>query len=289
MRRVSAGPGAVNDGPDGTPGLNRPGFGGVRYATRAQLAMEDRMAAQAAVGDAPRMTRAAAYVALTIEGADTLLMAAFSVDLMVCQDSHMRRTGSPPRPVRDKIMLVAFLGVGLALMTLLAVYAIVVLAGLRPYFAAYWYAGLAAGAVVAIGLPVLSLRAMAKDHHGRSRWPLLLLVGYLGAVLVGIRLVTTVTVVGTRLVSIVTVRIVTQPPSAPSPGAFLVLSSVAFVATGLIVAVLFGGLVLASVVAPEPLRRAQLRWQARQRRRHGGDRRQLQRDGRPRSRRPRRR
>ena len=201
----------------------------------------------------------------------------------------MRRTSSPPRPVRDKIIVVAFLAVGLALMTLFAVYAIVVLAGLRPDFAAYWYAGLAAGAVVAIGLPVLSLRAMAEDHHGRRRWPILLLVGYLGAVLVGIRLVSTVTVVGTRLVSIVTVRIVTQPPSAPSPGAFLVLASVAFVATGLIVGALFGGFGLASVVAPEPLRRAQLRWQARQRRRHGGGRRQLQRDGRPRSRRPRRR
>lgn len=78
-------------------------------------------------------------------------------------------------------MLGALLAVGLAVMTLLAVYAIVVLAGLRPCFAAYWYAGLAAGAVVAIGLPVLSLRAMAKDHHGR-RWPMLLLAGYLGAV-----------------------------------------------------------------------------------------------------------
>ncbi len=200
----------------------------------------------------------------------------------------MRRTSGPPMPVRDRIMLVAFLAVGLAVMTLLAVYAIVVFAGLRPYFAAYWYAGLAAGAVVAIGLPVLSLRAMAEDHHGR-RWPVLLFMGYLGAVLVGIRLVTTVTVVGTRLVSIVTVRIVTQPPSAPSPGAFLVLASVAFVATGLVVVTLFGGFVLATVVAPAPLKRAQLRWQARQCRRHGGDRRQPRRDGRPRSRRPRRR
>ncbi len=94
----------------------------------------------------------------------------------------MQRTSSPPRPMRGKIIVVAFLAVGLALLMLLAVYAIVVLAGLRPYFAAYWYAGLAAGAAVAIGMPVLSLRAMAKDHHGRRRWPLLLLVVYLGAV-----------------------------------------------------------------------------------------------------------
>lgn len=182
----------------------------------------------------------------------------------------------------------AFLVVGLALTLLFAVYAIVVLTGLRPYLGAYWYAGLAAGAVVAIGMPVLSLRAMAKDH-GRRRWPILLLVGYLGAVLVGIRLVTTVKVVGTRLVSIVTVRIVTQPPSPPSPAAFLVLASVAFVATGLIVGALFGGLGLASVLAPAPLQKAQLRWQTRQRRRHGGGRRQPRRDGRPRSGRPRRR
>ena len=41
--------------------------GGVRYATRAQLAMEDRMLAQARAGDAPRLTRADAARAL---GAD---------------------------------------------------------------------------------------------------------------------------------------------------------------------------------------------------------------------------
>ena len=41
--------------------------GGVRYATRAQLAMEDRMVAQASAQGAPRMTRAAAAQAL---GAD---------------------------------------------------------------------------------------------------------------------------------------------------------------------------------------------------------------------------
>jgi AAA domain/TrwC relaxase len=41
--------------------------GGVRYATRAQLAMEERMLAQARAGAAPRMTRAAAAPAL---GAD---------------------------------------------------------------------------------------------------------------------------------------------------------------------------------------------------------------------------
>ena len=41
--------------------------GGIRYATRAQLAMEERMAAQASAGGAPRMTRAEAAHAL---GAD---------------------------------------------------------------------------------------------------------------------------------------------------------------------------------------------------------------------------
>jgi conjugative relaxase-like TrwC/TraI family protein len=41
--------------------------GGVRYATRAQLAMEERMVAQASAEDAPRLTRAAAAQAL---GAD---------------------------------------------------------------------------------------------------------------------------------------------------------------------------------------------------------------------------
>ena len=41
--------------------------GGVRYATRAQLAMEDRMLAQARADGAPRLTRADAARAL---GAD---------------------------------------------------------------------------------------------------------------------------------------------------------------------------------------------------------------------------
>ena len=41
--------------------------GGVRYATRAQLAMEDRMVAQASAQGAPRMTRAAAAQALGAE------------------------------------------------------------------------------------------------------------------------------------------------------------------------------------------------------------------------------
>src|SRR5439155_8559040 len=41
--------------------------GGTRYATRAQLAMEERMAAQASAGRAPRLTRAEAAHAL---GAD---------------------------------------------------------------------------------------------------------------------------------------------------------------------------------------------------------------------------
>ena len=41
--------------------------GGTRYATRAQLAMEERMLAQARAGNAPRLTRAQAAHAL---GAD---------------------------------------------------------------------------------------------------------------------------------------------------------------------------------------------------------------------------
>ena len=41
--------------------------GGVRYATRAQLSMEERMVAQAPAGTVPRMTREAAAAAL---GAD---------------------------------------------------------------------------------------------------------------------------------------------------------------------------------------------------------------------------
>ena len=41
--------------------------GGTRYATRAQLAMEERMIAQASAGGAPRLTRAQAAHAL---GAD---------------------------------------------------------------------------------------------------------------------------------------------------------------------------------------------------------------------------
>jgi ATP-dependent exoDNAse (exonuclease V) alpha subunit len=43
--------------------------GGTRYATRAQLAMEDRMVARAAAQDAPRLTRAAAARALGEEPA----------------------------------------------------------------------------------------------------------------------------------------------------------------------------------------------------------------------------
>jgi conjugative relaxase-like TrwC/TraI family protein len=41
--------------------------GGTRYATRAQLSMEDRMAAQAGAGGAPRMPRAAAAQALGVD------------------------------------------------------------------------------------------------------------------------------------------------------------------------------------------------------------------------------
>jgi hypothetical protein len=184
-----------------------------------------------------------------------------------------------------KIAVVAFLLVCCVLTMLFAVSAIVVLAQLRPYFGAYWYAGLAAGAVVAIGTPVLSLRTMAtKDKRGIRGGPLWLFLGYLGAVLVGIRLVATVTRVGTRMVSIAAAGILRQPSSAPSPGTFLVLASVAFVATGLIVVVVGVGLVVAGLVAPGPFQRAQLRWKERQRRRHQGARRQPRRGGRPRPR-----
>jgi hypothetical protein len=167
----------------------------------------------------------------------------------------MRRASSPPRAVRSKSMQVAVLVVATAMMVFIAVRTTVVLAGLRPYFAAYWYAGLAAGAVVAVGMPVLSLRAMVKGDV--PRWPIWLLVGYVMAV-----------VTGTRLFSLAAVRVVPQPPSAPSPGAFLVLASVAFTATGLTEVALFVALGLASLLAPAPFRRARLRWQVRQGRRH---------------------
>lgn len=168
----------------------------------------------------------------------------------------MRRTSNPPRVVRSKSKQVAVLVVATAMMVFIAVRTIVVLAGLRPYFAAYWYAGLAAGAVVGIGMPVLSLRAMVKGDV--PRWPIWLLAGYVMAV-----------VTGTRSFSLATVRVVPQPPFAPpSPSAFLVLASVAFTATGLTEVALVVALALASLLAPAPFRRARLRWQARQRRRH---------------------
>jgi hypothetical protein len=63
---------------------------GVRYATRAQLAMEERLAAQAGAGTAPRLTRAGAARALGAELArleDTLAGRAREI-----QDHHPERT-----------------------------------------------------------------------------------------------------------------------------------------------------------------------------------------------------
>ena len=65
--------------------------GGVRYATRAQLAMEERLVAQASAGAAPRLTRADAARALGAELArleDTLAGRAQEI-----QDHHPERTG----------------------------------------------------------------------------------------------------------------------------------------------------------------------------------------------------
>ena len=65
--------------------------GGVRYATRAQLATEERLVAQAGAGTAPRLTRAGAARALGAELArleDTLAGRAQEI-----QDHHPERTG----------------------------------------------------------------------------------------------------------------------------------------------------------------------------------------------------
>jgi hypothetical protein len=65
--------------------------GGVRYATRAQLAMEERLVAQASAGAAPRLNRADAARALGAELArleDTLAGRAQEL-----QDHHPERTG----------------------------------------------------------------------------------------------------------------------------------------------------------------------------------------------------
>ena len=65
--------------------------GGVRYATRAQLAMEERLVAQASADTAPRLTRADAARALGADLArleDTLAGRAQEI-----QDHHPERTG----------------------------------------------------------------------------------------------------------------------------------------------------------------------------------------------------
>jgi hypothetical protein len=65
--------------------------GGVRYATRAQLAMEERLVTQASAGTAPRLTRADAARALGVDLAqleDTLAGRAQEI-----QDHHPERTG----------------------------------------------------------------------------------------------------------------------------------------------------------------------------------------------------
>jgi hypothetical protein len=81
--------------------------GGTRYSTHAQLAMEERMVAQASADGAPRLDRlqaahapeqmmdaaAAAYVALMADGTDVLLMAA---------DHALRRELS--RRIRDDLI-----------------------------------------------------------------------------------------------------------------------------------------------------------------------------------------
>ena len=66
--------------------------GGTRYATRAQLAMEERMAAQASADGAPRMTRAQAAHAL---GADPArLEDALAGRAHDARDAQDARTGS---------------------------------------------------------------------------------------------------------------------------------------------------------------------------------------------------
>ena len=65
--------------------------GGVRYATRAQLAMEERLVAQASEGTAPRLTRADAARAL---GADLArLEGTLAGRAQEIQDHHPERTG----------------------------------------------------------------------------------------------------------------------------------------------------------------------------------------------------
>ena len=105
---------------------------------------------------------------------------------------------------------------------------------------------------------------MAKGNV--HRWPILVLLGCVLGVVVGLRLVTIVSPGGKPFLAVME-GTVPHPPSAPSPRAFLVLAWVAFIATGLTVTTLGGVLGLALLLAPAPLRRAQLQWRARQRRR----------------------
>ena len=65
--------------------------GGVRYATRAQLAMEERLVAQAGADTAPRLTRADAARALGAELAR--LEDALAGRAQEIQDHHPERTG----------------------------------------------------------------------------------------------------------------------------------------------------------------------------------------------------
>ena len=64
--------------------------GGVRYATRAQLAMEDRMLAQARADGAPRLTRADAARALGAEPE--------RLEHALAGRAHATRTTRAPRP-----------------------------------------------------------------------------------------------------------------------------------------------------------------------------------------------
>ena len=71
--------------------------GGTRYATRAQLAMEERMVAQAGAGGAPRVTRAQAAHALGADPArleDALAGRAHDARAQDARDAQDTRTGS---------------------------------------------------------------------------------------------------------------------------------------------------------------------------------------------------
>ena len=73
--------------------------GGTRYATRAQLAMEERMVAQARADGAPRMTRAQAAHALGADPArleDALDAAHATRRTRDAQDAHGQRAARGP-------------------------------------------------------------------------------------------------------------------------------------------------------------------------------------------------